>query len=173
MNTSAIIESRKKSISEEPLTIRAEDDKSFDNIVDFKKFITKHKDGAAGKKILTIEFFATEEIELQKIYFYVGDADEIIDRVQKTIYDIVNYPIHVFFAITRKENVKELAKRKRFIQQCKESHTKSLLNARFNKYLTDIEREIVYAILDTREHVPTGLELKKIRQEKAKLQKSR
>ena len=81
----------------------------------------------------------------------------------------------IFISMIEKELLetqKEVRERLAMVERLNSSHTKQLLKMRYNRNFEPWEKAIIYDILSRREHVPNSLERKKIRQEKAKFQRS-
>jgi len=168
-------ENRKKYLSPEPLLITGCGNKEFDNYIDFRKYLLKHKDKPNGPYFLRVEFYETEDVDYNVLYFDSFTPEEIIEYVEKNAYNIADYPLRLHIVENRKETAKEIKERFKWIDYYQSMNTRELLGRRrFSFRGIDVcDKNILLAILDTREHVPTGRELKQIRQEKAKLQRTR
>lgn len=177
-------ENRKKYLLLEPLEIDVTDIKEFDNVVDFQRFITKHWNSLSYYKIeyyIITEEDDDDNLEYKCCYLsgsqYDSFDDAISDIIVQTANTIKEHGVTVHWHHTRLENRKELEKRQQLISNLSRYSTQQLLNAKRIGYYADdgcpLTSKIRLAILDTREHVLRSAERKKIRQMKAKLQKTR
>lgn len=166
-------------ISPEPIEIDVIDQKYFDNTVDFKRFIEKHRKTLAYSKIEYYVIREDNEIEFESDYLsapHYNIFDEIITNIaEKTINTITDYGITVYWNHRRLENKEETKKRLELVKSYNALHTRQLLAQHHYKHYNydSLAANVMKAILDTREHIPVGKEQKKIRQEKAKQQRTR
>ncbi len=170
-------EDRKCFLSDAPIIRPIRETKHFDNLIDVQRYLTKywtniiHNEcnifgNGNGIRCCGSDIHILTETPLE-------DALNIISGHVFSKKKLVS-----FIWINRLEDVKEFQKRQDLIKDFQNLKTEQLLKKRRHSgpagfYLDGWQREVLKAILDTREHVPTANDRKQLRMDKAKLQKTK
>jgi hypothetical protein len=172
---------RKYFLSEKPIIRSIRECKHLDNVVDVKKYLTKHWTNIQHNEC---NVFGSGN----SVYWYDSDEGHYIIHIKKeTPLDHVlveiescdfseNYVVSSLW-LNRVEKLGESEERQILIERYSRMRTEELLNFRRHAgpagfYLDGWQRQVLKAILDGREHVLNAKDRKELRVAKAKLQKT-
>ncbi len=168
---------RKYYLSDTPIIRLFRDHKNFDNFNDVERYLTKHWPNIFH--ILNISFGNSLYGCVGEDYFSIrmkSDMDLLTTIEQIKTFDFSS-DLSCSVWINRLERAKEFEERQNLIKKYQVMKTEELLMHRRHDgpggfFVDDWTRQVLKAVLDSREHVPTAEDKKRIRIEKAKLQKT-
>jgi hypothetical protein len=179
---------RKYFLSATPIIRPDRDIKHFNNAVDATKYLTKHWNNIAhnefsvygsGNVIYGYRHIEGEDDDVEYMELHIKHdthLEQAISLVNNHYFD-GDYDLVSSIWINRLERTKAFNERQNLIQMFQDMNTKQLLNCRRcggpgGFFIDDWTRQVLKAVLDSREHIPTSEDRRNMRLAKAKLQKT-
>ena len=191
-NKSEDKEYRKQFLDSKPIKYTFFENKHFNNLVDFNRFVAKHRSKFVHNNRILFGggshyvYYSLRDEEMGEFWPFseVYHSEEMLVDLAKNINGMCemgfvlcdeDHEIRMTFTRERLENATEVKSRMALVEKFSQLSTKELLSAirgnRYYGYTPGIPMDTLKAVLDTREHVLRASGRKAIRLAKAKLQK--
>lgn len=191
-NKSEDKEYRKQFLDSKPIKYTFFENKHFNNLVDFNRFVTKHRSKFVHNNRILFGggshyvYYSLRDEEMTEFlpFSEVYNSKEMLDELVKNINGMCemgfvlcdeDHKISMTFTRERLENATEVKSRMDLVERLSQLSTRELMDKRRchgHGYFSGIVNETIRAVLDTREHVLRASDRKAIRLAKAKLQKT-